>query len=343
MGLVGNIRATVRRWHGGGQPVTIILLYHRVVEVTDDPQLLCVTPGHFDEHLQVMKRLGEVVRLRSLTTDLPGRPGGAVRFVVTFDDGYSDNLTHARAALERHDTPATVFVSSGFVGGTREFYWDELERLLLSGEGRVERSEVALGDERYRWTPEQRGQDRDSQSKRWDVLSESDPLPRHGLYRRLCNLLRPLDEATREQVLVQLRAWAGVSGVARSTHRALTEDELRKLVEGDLVEVGAHTVTHAMLSAQNAGEQQGEIARSKRGLESILGRTVDGFSYPYGSRIDFTDETVSAVKRAGFGYACANYPGAAVGGDDAYRLSRYLVRDWDGEAFERRLRGWIDG
>ena len=51
--------------------------------------------------------------------------------VVTFDDGYADNLYNAKPLLERYEIPATIFLTSGCIGQNREFWWDELDRMLL--------------------------------------------------------------------------------------------------------------------------------------------------------------------------------------------------------------------
>jgi peptidoglycan/xylan/chitin deacetylase (PgdA/CDA1 family) len=51
--------------------------------------------------------------------------------VVTFDDGYPDNLHEAMPLLERYDISATMFVTAGQLGSQREPWWDELDRLLL--------------------------------------------------------------------------------------------------------------------------------------------------------------------------------------------------------------------
>ena len=56
--------------------------------------------------------------------------------MVTFDDGYADNLWNAKPLLERYDVPAAVFVTTGYAGQDREFWWDELETLLLERAGR---------------------------------------------------------------------------------------------------------------------------------------------------------------------------------------------------------------
>jgi peptidoglycan/xylan/chitin deacetylase (PgdA/CDA1 family) len=51
--------------------------------------------------------------------------------VVTFDDGYIDNYTFAYPILEELQIPATIFVTSGYIEKEREYWWDELERILF--------------------------------------------------------------------------------------------------------------------------------------------------------------------------------------------------------------------
>ena len=38
---------------------------------------------------------------------------------ITFDDGYAANIAHAVPVLREHDVPATMFVTSGSIGGAR--------------------------------------------------------------------------------------------------------------------------------------------------------------------------------------------------------------------------------
>ena len=109
----------------------LILMYHRVAEVDSDPWGLCVSPRHFSEQLEVLTEYGTPLGLSRFIQALnrgrlPPRP-----IVVTFDDGYIDNLSHATPLLERYEVPATIFLVSGAMGRRREFWWDELERVLL--------------------------------------------------------------------------------------------------------------------------------------------------------------------------------------------------------------------
>lgn len=109
----------------------LVLLYHRVGSIAPDPWSLCVTPEHFEEHLQVLQRYRRV-RLDQI---VPGeRSWSGPRVAVTFDDGYADNFEIARPLLERFETPATFFITTGGIDSHLEFWWDELERIVFRSE-----------------------------------------------------------------------------------------------------------------------------------------------------------------------------------------------------------------
>ena len=147
----------------------------------------------------------------------------------------------------------------------------------------------------------------------------------------------------RQKVLDEVSTWAGADPKSRSPHRALTPEELVRLAEGGLIDVGAHTVTHPVLSALPATMQKSEIQGSKTFLEEILAQRVATFAYPYGSRADYTEETVAMIREAGFANACSNFPGLVWRGADRYQLPRFMVLDWDGEGFARKLDEWFRG
>jgi peptidoglycan/xylan/chitin deacetylase (PgdA/CDA1 family) len=116
---------------------------------------------------------------------------------------------------------------------------------------------------------------------------------------------------------------------------------VQKLAADGLVEVGAHTMTHPVLSELSVNSQYVEIAESKRKLEEVLGQAVTSFSYPFGGQSDYNAATMKLVKKVGFSCACSNFPGYVRWGSDPYQLPRYLVRDWDGDEFQEQLMSWF--
>jgi peptidoglycan/xylan/chitin deacetylase (PgdA/CDA1 family) len=319
----------------------LVLLYHRVADLPSDPQRLTVKPANFAAHLELVKSRCRPLPLRDLLRaanegSLPRRAIG-----ITFDDGFADNLLNAKPPAEDRQIPVTVFVTAGQLGVEREFWWDELERIVLRQCVLPAKLELHVEHRTLCWDLGHSNRISPDLFESWHVQCGEDPTPRHALYRSLCNILRPLGDKTRRELLDRLRSWAEVEETHRETHLALTPEQLTALDRSECFTIGAHTMTHALLSSLSAQEQEAEIYGSKTVLEEILGHPVSSFAYPFGARGDYDETSVAAVGSAGFELACANFPGVVWSGSDRFQLPRLLVRDWDGETFDRWLSEWL--
>ncbi|MBI3568278.1 MAG: polysaccharide deacetylase family protein [Gemmatimonadetes bacterium] len=324
----GAARAFVRRRSRRG----LVLLYHRVAGPRFDPMLLDVAPARFVEHLDVLRATAAVLPLGEFESlRRAGRlPPRAV--AVTFDDGYADNLLAAAPRLQAAGVPATVFVTAGMVGGAGEFWWDDVERIAfaprpLGGDA------PALAQP---WSAEASASEVDA---RWNVFA-APHTARQRLFLTLCGALGGLPSPERDRHVATLREWAGVSATARDSHRTLSRAELAMLAAVPGIAVGAHTMTHPRLSAQEPAVQRRELQESRETLEGWLGRPVPHVAYPFGTDADVSAATVRAARAAGFAAAFVNMPAPAWRWDDALRVPRLLVRDWDAATFESRLHAW---
>lgn len=340
-GRAANLLRWMRRSRA---PQALVLLYHRVAEVRPDPWSLCVSPRNFSEQMAVVRQGFCPLALRDLVAALRTGQIPPRAVVVTFDDGYADNLLAARPVLEAHHIPGTVFVATGALDAG-EFWWDELEGILLPPGVLPPTLELCIAGAEWRWElgpSASYSPDAAAAASGWIAWGEWHPTARHSLYRELWELLLPLAEPERQRVMEQLRSWAGSGRLARESHRTLRSAELERLACDELVEIGAHSVTHAALAALPPMAQRDEIAQSKVCLENLLAHPVTSFSYPFGRRTDYTSETMELVREAGFNCACSNFVGMA--GCDArlFELPRFNVPDVDGEAFERQLVAWFD-
>ena len=337
---LGRIKRWAQRCPAPFCPRVIILLYHRVFDAPTDPQRLCVSPKRFGEHLEHLGRYYSVLSLSQLEGALKERRLPKRAVVVTFDDGYADNLHHAKPLLERYNIPATVFVTTGYVGQQKEFWWDELERLLLLSPRVPEQLKVTVNGTTYSWHMDE---DTNSFYGQWHVELRDTPTTRHRAYLEMHRLLRPLQYKEQEGVLADMREQIGDNGQCRPDYLALTPEEVRLLAADGLVEIGSHTVTHPVLSVQPLEVQRYELVESKEQLEAILGHPVTSLAYSYGGGGDAGDETAALAREAGYEIGCANFPALVTHRSDIFQLPRFLVRDWDGDEFAYRLMRWFRG
>lgn len=323
----------------------VILAYHRVAELATDPQLLAVSPENFETQLTHLKNHFRCISFPELLDELANKDMSAQRTVVlTFDDGYADNLHHALPIARQKNVPFSVFVVTGQVDRDTEFWWDELERLILLPEHLPETLEVDTGEKQVYFDlgeDQHYTQDCASTYAQWSVL-EDDPTRRHKVYRELHGLLYSLDPESRARAIEDLQEQTGQGTVGRESHRALRADEVRELDSHSVAHVGAHTVTHSVLAVMDGAVQKREIDESQARLTEILGHPVTSFSYPFGGRLTFTIETERLVEAAGFHGAVANFTGPIKENLQRYRLPRFLVRDWDGPTFVARLRTFFN-
>ena len=296
-------------------PRDIVLLYHRIARVEPDPWGLCVSPEHFAEHLEVLGKC-ERISLNAIHARKWVSRERPLRVAITFDDGYADNLHEAAPLLEQHDTPATFFIATGYTGSTREFWWDELERIVFQSQCESD-FEYPLDGHTLSWQ-----RPPDTSKDAW--------------YLQLYERLQPLPHGARREILDRLLSWSGQNANSRPSHRSLTGQEVAALASETLFEIGAHTVTHPVLAAQPLADQYCELRDSKIRLETLLGRSITTLSYPYGGSQHYTADTVHAAQNLGFSQACS-VDGHVWARTNRYELPRVNVTDMDGEAFERLL------
>ncbi len=100
----------------------LILGLHRVGTAPPEAKIrgLFISPQLLSFELSLVRRMGfRFVTLKQAMENPSGKNA-----VITFDDGYADNLTNALPVLEKFSAPATVFVITGDVGG-KNVVWSE--------------------------------------------------------------------------------------------------------------------------------------------------------------------------------------------------------------------------
>ncbi len=126
MGASAHLTGAGAAWRALAErePVLRVLMYHKVNPQPDNPPN--VPPSLFAAQMEHL-----AARFRPISVDdyLAARRGERAlprrAVLVTFDDGYRDNLEHAAPVLARLGIPAVIFLPTGFLSSTRPLPHDE--------------------------------------------------------------------------------------------------------------------------------------------------------------------------------------------------------------------------
>jgi peptidoglycan/xylan/chitin deacetylase (PgdA/CDA1 family) len=312
---IRRIKSAYHRIRNSFKSTGIILMYHRVVELESDPWGLAVNPEFFVQQINYLKKTCTPVSLEDLADVVQSNRLQKRSVCITFDDGYIDNLSFAYPILKNANMPATIFISSQYIDSNREYWWDELERIILVSKNVLKSLTMNINQDKYQWaldTAEQRSQ----------------------AYGQLHKLLRKMSEIERRNNLDFLHDWAGYDDGTRNYYRPMNSTEIRQLAQDKLIEIGSHTMTHTPLNMLTFAEQYDEIKGAKECLERIIKSSVLTMAYPHGA---FNADTLQAVRDIGIQVACTTKESFVEKGDDCLKLPRFGVGNWDLDTFIQRI------
>jgi len=292
-----------------------IVNYHRVLAA---PSPFLASEPDIDIFTWQMELMARCFNVLSLHDALAALASGKVpprAVCITFDDGYRSVHELALPVLRRLKLPATVFVSSGYVNG--HTMWNDriVEAVETLPAEELDLTDFGLG-----------------------VYSLRNMRERAATLGQLTEASKYLPPQERTRLVGRLETLVG-EGVSEGL--MLTPDMVVDL-DRHGIEIGAHTVTHPILTSLDDASAMQEIAGSKRDLEAIVGKPVTLFAYPNGKvGKDFDTRHVAMVREAGFQAAFTTAVGAITRHHDHYQLPR--SRPWDDTPmrFALRLLQWL--
>lgn len=242
----------------------LILMYH---SVADDSHAGWIAPWNrisprcFEAQMRFLARHRRVISLGALIDSIDHRrPIDRRAVVLTFDDGYRDNLEVAAPILQRYRLPAVLYLCTGYVS-RGEPQWADV---LHSAMQRRRRDRLAIDG----------GPSFDLEYARG----------RQAAYRDLHQRLLASDHAGRTELLNEIIAQLRPD--ARAPRQTLTWEEVRRLAEQyPNFELGIHTADHRDLSTMAVAEALAEVRRSAADFQRELRRPPEHFSFPYGGAV----------------------------------------------------------
>lgn len=288
-GLVAFARFLMRR---SGRRL-IILNYHRA------------SGGDLRRHLLHLQRYYHVMHLEeALQTLYAPTPSHDRRtpLVLTFDDGYHDNYTHAFTLVRSLRVPITIFLVPGYLESGDYFWWGEGHRLVK----RATVDEFVLDGRKYH------------------LKQEADQLA-HLIDARLRHAVSVAERETFLHAIREQLAVPAIVTVDEEGNRPLTWTEVKEMEQGGWVSFGAHTMHHPVLAyLKEPAEVHSEVSECRRVLAEQLGHPIRTFAYPIGRFEHIGENAVQAVQAAGYDWAVTTVHGINTPESDPYRLGRIL-------------------
>lgn len=207
--------------------------------------------------------------------------------VLTFDDGYRDNLKVAYPVLKELQAPFTVFVATGLVERTSELWWLALERIIAANES-VEFTRAG----------EQSG------------LPCGSTAEKSACFDRIVDYLTlEIGELDQRKIIRALAGKYNLDLVALADEQMMTWDEVRELAGDPLVTIGAHTHDHFALARLDSSSARADVTKGVGILEKELGRRPKHFAYPYGKSHAVSLRDAEILRDIGFSSSVTTLPG----------------------------------
>jgi peptidoglycan/xylan/chitin deacetylase (PgdA/CDA1 family) len=259
----------------------------------------------------VIKRLSKYYRFVSMDEAvdmLAGRKPVIPRtLVMTFDDGYRNQVKHALPILQRYKVPAMVFLATGHVDNRKPFWFDRLDYALQHAELSGKRIKVGCESIEFR------SNDRDEVRRSYKRLRTAgkrvrrDDLEFTEEMEKICARLE-IESGKRIHDIFEEDDWSSV----------LTWEEIREAaMEG--VSFGSHTVDHVRLGLVGEKAAREQMLRSKNKIEEESGRPCRFLCYPNGS---FNSRSAKIARECGYEAGVSTLPGLNTVGEDLMALRR---------------------
>jgi len=281
-----------------------ILFYHGVM-----PEEFCspVRGGHhsipeFQRQIRYLTRFKRVISLSEFCErSNSGERLSSREVVLTFDDGYRNNLLYAAPILEQYGVVATLFVSARHIETGRRLPNYFVRQAI--------------------WNTDQKQVKIEACNQVYDVSS---PEQRRISLSRLMRLMKTVDISSVDRIVREVRDWLSESRwdeleAANQDEELLQWSEVRQLSRSGWG-IGSHCHDHAILHSNQSRNQIRYQLQASRKMITDRIEECRFFAYPNGERGFIAPAAVEEVKKAGYELGLS-----AEAGDIHGRLNRYLL------------------
>lgn len=309
----------------------VVLTYHRVLPKERSAEsfstdAIVVSPETFQRQMQLLRRLFTPLSADQFAQALATGNMPPNACVVTFDDGWYDNLDYALPILRETSVPAVLFVATDYIGTDKCFWQERLSRALSAARRIPDRSGPLFAE-----------------IGASHVLDPSlTPAQSKLAIRAIIDRYKAQPQAEIDALVLkveELLRSANVTTDSQHPDRFLTWEQVQALDASGLVAIGSHCCTHTPLTKLDANAVHAELQRSREVIRERIGVDPSDLAYPNG---DHDAQIAKAVAANGYRCAYTTNRGLVDPSADAFRLRRINIHEQStasDAAFMSRLAG----
>jgi len=234
-----------------------------------------VSPEFLEEFILKLKAKGyEFISIDRLYEILQNKEKVKKQIVFTLDDGYKDNYKIAYPIFKKYNTPFVIYLTTSFPERNAYLWWYVIEDIL------IENNEIILGS----------GQKFICKTKE----------QKNNIFLKIREMIKGFNKNEFQERLNNLLKNYKIDWVKKCSELTMDWEQIINISKDNLCTIGGHTKNHYALNRLSETEIIEEVMGANKIIESKIGKKVEHFSYPFGTRNEITKRESNIVKKLGF-------------------------------------------
>jgi peptidoglycan/xylan/chitin deacetylase (PgdA/CDA1 family) len=196
------------------------------------------------------------------------------QIVFTLDDGYKDNYEIAYPIFKKYNVPFAIYVTTSFPENDAILWWYVLEDLVLVNDN------IELSN----------GQSFECKLKE----------QKEDTFLKIRKIILGFKQKDFLESLNELFSNYKVDWFSKNRELCMSWNEIIDLSKDGLCTIGGHTKNHYALNQLSIEEAKYEIIEANKIIEEKIGKKIEHFAYPFGSRVEIGQREFDIVKSLGF-------------------------------------------
>lgn len=261
-----------------------VLFWHGIdSKVQNDVETEIIDVEVFEKQIKYLNKYYEVISIEEFEKRFLTNSFTNNEVVLTFDDGYANNLYLVEPILSRYNLPFTVFISTEHIS-TGDLFPTSVNRIVTKG---AELKDISIPSQNLNFVLDNK---------------ENINYATNYISRLLKTLpLKDVREITNDLINnVSKDKWLELQEKYNSV-RPMNWDEVRELSSRKNVTIGSHCMWHICCHSNHDNEDvEEQIKDSKKIIEENINLKCNYFAYPNGDFTDFSNTVVVNNYRLGF-------------------------------------------